>query len=121
MGKNRAGLRTEEPVCKSVLMLFSFPVSQTVELHEFIYWLAAYSHILFSFVFTLLLQPLLIQCRLFHNGSASKGTLLVNKKVWNPTFYFETTLPGVLHCFSCLYIFYFIIVYLDYNFIAKVN
>nr|XP_011459232.1 PREDICTED: probable RNA-dependent RNA polymerase 5 isoform X2 [Fragaria vesca subsp. vesca] len=37
-GKNRAGLRTEEP-------------------------------------------PLLIQCRLFHNGSASKGTLLVNKKL----------------------------------------
>ncbi|KAL6221871.1 hypothetical protein ACLB2K_005263 [Fragaria x ananassa] len=38
MGKNRAGLRTEEP-------------------------------------------PLLIQCRLFHNGSASKGTLLVNMKL----------------------------------------
>ncbi|KAK9939775.1 hypothetical protein M0R45_016463 [Rubus argutus] len=26
--------------------------------------------------------PLLTQCRLFHNGSASKGTLLVNKHFW---------------------------------------
>lgn len=35
-----------------------------------------------TFLFPLIVQPLLIQCRLFHMGHAIKGTLLVNRKVY---------------------------------------
>lgn len=39
--------------------------------------------LIFSSIFYLIsiFQPLLIQCRLFHDGYAVKGTLLVNRKV----------------------------------------
>lgn len=40
-----------------------------------------YAHILSYLLFGFNLQPLLIQCRLFHDGYAVKGTLLVNRKV----------------------------------------
>jgi len=76
MGETELKLTTHQPVD----YLFFF--------FHFTYFICAFVlcdlHICYfnkTFFFSPIVQPLLIQCRLFHMGSAIKGTLLVNKKV----------------------------------------